>query len=77
MYPPGSRHSWLGSGDGSLCEIDVTTGTPASEPERRGIVLVEGGGGVGGPSYDVVEDLLHVGTGDGAIYADAVRAPFP
>lgn len=75
LYPPGSPYLWLGSSDGRLYQVEVATGTPSQEPDFRSVLLGDGGGGVGSPSYDVRFDLLYAGTEDGAIYA--VTAPLP
>jgi outer membrane protein assembly factor BamB len=33
LYPPGSQYLWVGSSDGRLYQIDVTTGNPAQPPD--------------------------------------------
>lgn len=73
-YPPGSQFLWVGSSDGRLYQLDVTTGNPSKAPDTRFVALTSGSAGVGSPSYDVVNSLVYVGTEDGALYA--VHAPF-
>jgi outer membrane protein assembly factor BamB len=72
VYPPGSQYLWVGSSDGRLYQIDVTTGNPAQAPDTKSVLLGSGAAGVGSPSYDVIHKLVYVGTEDGSLYAVAV-----
>ena len=74
LYPPGSRHLWVGSSNGRLYQIDVTTGNPAQPPDVTFVVLGDGTAGVGSPSLDVTHGLAYVGAEDGSLYA--VSVPF-
>lgn len=74
LYPPGSQYLWVGSSDGRLYQIDVTTGNPAQPPDVTFVVLGDGTAGVGSPSLDVTHGLVYVGVEDGSLYA--VDVPF-
>lgn len=74
LYPPGSRYLWVGSIDGRLYQIDVTTGNPAQPPDATFIALGEGTAGVGSPSLDVTQMVVYVSAEDGSLYA--VQVPF-
>jgi outer membrane protein assembly factor BamB len=74
LYPPGSQYLWVGSSDGRLYQIDVTTGNPAQPPDATFVVLGDGTAGVGSPSLDVTRGLVYVGAEDGSLYA--VDVPF-
>ena len=74
VYPPGSTHLWVGSGDGSLHQIDVTTGSLLDAPDAVVLPLGSGKGGIGAPSYDVANDLIYAGSEGGVTYA--VSAPY-
>ncbi len=74
LYPPGSQYLWVGSSNGRLYQIDVTTGNPAQPPDATFVVLGDGTAGVGSPSLDVTHGLVYVGAEDGSLYA--VEVPF-
>jgi outer membrane protein assembly factor BamB len=73
-YPPGYQFLWVGSSDGRLHQVDVTTGNPAHPPDSTFVTLTNGSAGVGSPTYDVLNRLIYVGTEDGAVVA--LTAPF-
>jgi outer membrane protein assembly factor BamB len=68
-YPPGREFLWVGSGDGSLRQIDARRGTSTSLPLTSGRVP-----GVGSPSFDLLNGLIYVGTENGEVFA--VEAPY-
>jgi outer membrane protein assembly factor BamB len=74
VYPPGYQFLWLGSSNGRLYQLDVTTGGLTMPPDTTFVDLPGGSGAVGSPSYDVPNALVYVGTEGGAVYA--VQAPF-
>ncbi len=72
IHLPGTTSALVGSGNGRLYRLNgVDTGTPTTSF----VVLGDGLSGVGAPSFDVVNDLVYVGTEEGVIYA--VEYPFP
>jgi outer membrane protein assembly factor BamB len=74
VVPSGSRFLWVGSSNGRLYQLDLTTGNPSQPPVTSSVLLNDGTAGVGSPSYDVANALVYVGAEDGVI--SAVRAPF-
>jgi hypothetical protein len=70
LHPPGSPHVLVGSGDGSLYQIDVASpGTPSS------VVLGLGNAAVGASTLDLINSMIYVGSEAGIIYA--VVYPLP
>ncbi len=70
LQPPDTPHVLVGSGDGSLYQIDIASpGTPTS------VVLGLGNAAVGAPTLDLINSMIYVGTDAGIIYA--VSYPIP
>lgn len=69
---PGASHLLVGSGDGSLYQLDKS-GTAGQT--AKSVVLGPGTAAVGAVALDVTNGLAHAGSGTGALYAVAV--PFP
>ena len=62
---------WVGGGDGSLYQIDFSSGSPV----LSSVTLGDGAAAVGSPALDVFTDTAYVGTDAGQIYA--VTLPLP
>jgi outer membrane protein assembly factor BamB len=75
LHLVGERYLYVGSADGRLYELDVTTGTPSTPPSSRSVILGDGLAAVGFPMRDSRNGLLHVGTEAGVIYA--ITLPLP
>jgi outer membrane protein assembly factor BamB len=72
LFLPGTLDALVGGGNGRVFRInrvDTTTPTVTFVP------LGDGLSAIGAPSFDVVHDLLYVGSDEGVIYA--VGYPFP
>ena len=70
LFAVGSTYLYVGSGDGSLYEFDVS-----GAPDLKSVQLGDGGAAVGSPALDVLNSMLYVGTESGAVYA--LSAPLP
>jgi len=69
-YVPGSSEVLVGSSDGKLYQLDVTTPVPTLS-----VTLGDGGGAVGAPTVDLLNSMIYVGTDQGVIYG--VEFPLP
>lgn len=69
---PGASHLLVGSGDGSLYQLDKS-GTAGQT--AKSVVLGPGTAAVGAVALDVTNGLAHAGSGTGALYAVAVPLP--
>jgi photosystem II stability/assembly factor-like uncharacterized protein/outer membrane protein assembly factor BamB len=70
LRPPDTPHVLVGSGNGRLYQIDISSpGTPSS------VVLGLGNAAVGAPTLDLINSMIYVGTDAGIIYA--VSYPLP
>lgn len=69
LQKPGSDYLYVGDGQGRLLEIDIVTGTVIMP-----LQLDTGSVQIGAPSLDGANDLLHVGSDKGVIYA--VHVPY-
>jgi outer membrane protein assembly factor BamB len=64
LYGSGDVFMWVGSGNGSLYQIDATDPfSPLS------VELGDGTAAVGSPSLDVMNSMIYVGTAAGIVYA--------
>jgi hypothetical protein len=71
LHRPGTDLLYVGGGDGRLYEIDVASG----DPPTKKYVELEAGSQIGAPSLDGPNNLVHVGSATGVVYA--VRVPLP
>ncbi|MGH9389246.1 MAG: hypothetical protein ACRD1Z_06480, partial [Vicinamibacteria bacterium] len=70
LQPPDSPYVVVGSGNGRLYQIDISSpGTPSS------VVLGLGNAAVGAPTMDLINSMIYVGTEAGIVYA--VSYPLP
>ncbi|GMR22861.1 MAG: hypothetical protein BMS9Abin37_1238 [Acidobacteriota bacterium] len=69
-YVPGSSEVLVGSSDGNLYQLNVTTPVPTLS-----VTLGDGGGAVGAPTMDLLNSMIYVGTAQGVIYG--VEFPLP
>ena len=69
-YVPWSSEVFVGSGDGNLYQLDVTSPVPTLS-----VTLGDGGGAVGAPTVDLLNSMIYVGTDQGVIYG--VEFPLP
>jgi outer membrane protein assembly factor BamB len=66
LFVAGTDRLYVGGSDGQLWELDVTQEPPLG---TKAVVLGDGTGVVGAPTYDGVNDLVYVGTDAGVYYA--------
>jgi hypothetical protein len=71
LHRPGTDLLYVGGGDGRLYEINVADADPQG---TKKVVLLEAGAQIGAPSLDGPNNLVHVGSSTGVLYA--VRVPF-
>ena len=71
LHRPGTDLLYVGGGDGRLYEINVADADPQGTKKS---VLLEPGAQIGAPSLDGPNNLVHVGSSTGVLYA--VRVPF-
>ena len=71
LHRPGTDLLYVGGGDGRIYEINVADTDP--QATKKSIVL-EPGAQIGAPSLDGPNNLVHVGSSTGVVYA--VRVPF-
>lgn len=57
----------MGPSDGHLYQLDGASGGGLTS-----VVLGDGGSGVGAPTFDVLNDMIYVGTEDGVFYGVSV-----
>jgi uncharacterized repeat protein (TIGR01451 family) len=69
LFVTGGIQLYVGSDDGHLYELDVTTGTPVAPPAHRSVALGDGVAAVGTAMRDGGNGLVHVGTEAGVVYA--------
>jgi outer membrane protein assembly factor BamB len=65
LFTQAGNYLLVGSSDGSLYQLDVSTPIPTVSS----IVLGDGSAGIGSPSLDVRSNLVHVGTESGEVHA--------
>jgi len=66
MYLPGADRLLVGASNGRLYQLDTTQTPPATTTY---VTLGAGNAAVGSPAFDVVNDVIYVGTEAGVIYA--------
>jgi uncharacterized repeat protein (TIGR01451 family) len=71
LLVPWMHYLYVGSSDGRLYQFDLLTGPI---PAVSAILMGDGTGAVGSPSFDVQNLIIYVGSEGGVIYA--VEAPF-
>jgi outer membrane protein assembly factor BamB len=72
LFVAGTRYLYVGGSDGRLWQFDLDQVPPAG---ITSVLLGDGTGVVGAPTYDSVNDLVYAGTDAGVYYA--VTSPIP
>jgi outer membrane protein assembly factor BamB len=71
----GTDYVYVGSSDGNLYQVDVTTGDQTTSPDVVTVVIGAGASAVGSPTLlHAAQPMAAVGTEEGAVYA--VEFPF-